>query len=148
MITIDLNKLELNEARGQNQPAIQAHATFPLAGALGSENSALVYFELEPGKRLGRHTDSVEEILLILAGTVEVSVGEEQGRLSQGQLALVPTMALHDLRNVGQETARVLGFFGSPNFVATFEVPFLPNHVRVFDTAKMFEPVSPSNNGV
>jgi quercetin dioxygenase-like cupin family protein len=141
MITVNLNNLELNEARGENQPSIQAQATFPLAGALGSENSALVYFELEPGKRLGRHTDSVEEILLILAGNVEVTVGEEQGRLSQGEIALVPTMAPHDLRNVGQETAKVLGFFGAANFVATFEVPFLPNHVAVFDTAKMFSQV-------
>lgn len=138
MITVDLNNLELNDARGENHPTIHARATFPLAGALGSENSALVYFELAPGKSLGRHTDSVEEVLLILAGTVDVTVGEEQGRLSQGELALVPTMAPHDLRNVGQETAKVLGFFGSANFVATFDVAFLPDHVRVFDTAKMF----------
>ena len=141
MITVDLNKLELNEARGENQPDIQTRATFPLAGALGSENSALVYFELEPGKRLGRHTDSVEEILLILAGTVEVSVGKEKGQLSQGQFALVPTMAPHDLHNIGQERAKVLGFFGSPNFVATFDVPFLPDHIQIFDTAKMFEQI-------
>lgn len=138
MITVNLNKLELNDARGENQPNIHARATFPLAGALGTENSALVYFELAPGKSLGRHTDSVEELLLILAGTVEVSVGEEQGQVSQGEIALVPTMVPHDLRNVGDETAKVLGFFGEANFVATFDVPFLPDHITVFDTAKMF----------
>jgi quercetin dioxygenase-like cupin family protein len=141
MIIVNLNNLELNEARGENQPHIQARATFPLAGALGSENSALVYFELESGKSLGRHTDSVEELLFILAGSVEVSVGEEKGRLSQGEIAVVPTMAPHDLRNIGQETAKVLGFFGAANFVATFDVPFLPKHVSVFDTAKMFSQV-------
>lgn len=138
MITINLNNLELNEAQGENRPNIHTRATFPLAGAMGSENSALVYFELEPGKSLGRHTDSVEELLFILNGQVEVTVGEEQGRLSGGEIALVPTMAPHDLRNVGQETAKVLGFFGEANFVATFDVPFLPNHVTVFDTARMF----------
>lgn len=138
MITVNLNKLELNDARGENQPNIHARATFPLVGALGTENSALVYFELAPGKSLGRHTDSVEELLLILAGTVEVSVGEEQGQVSQGEIALVPTMVPHDLRNVGDETAKVLGFFGEANFVATFDVPFLPDHITVFDTAKMF----------
>jgi quercetin dioxygenase-like cupin family protein len=138
MITINLNNLQLNDARGENHPTIHDRATFPLAGALGSENSALVYFELEPGKSLGRHTDSVEELLFIMAGNVEVTVDEEQGRLAQGEIAVVPTMAPHDLRNVGQETAKVLGFFGEANFVATFDVPFLPDHVSVFDTAKMF----------
>lgn len=138
MITINLNNLALNEARGENHPNIDTRATFPLAGALGSENSALVYFELEPGRSLGRHTDSVEELLLILAGTVEVTVGEEQGAISQGEIALVPTMVPHNLRNVGDETAKVLGFFGEANFVATFDVPFLPDHVTVFDTAQMF----------
>lgn len=138
MITVNLNNLELKEAWGDNQPAIRTRATFPLAGALGTKNSALVYFELDPGKSLGRHTDSVEEILLILAGTVEVTVDEEQGRISQGEIALVPTMAPHDLRNVGDETAKVLGFFGKANFVATFDVSFLPDHINVFDTAKMF----------
>lgn len=139
MITVNLNKLELNDARGENRPDIHTQATFPLAGALGSENSALVYFELAPGKSLGRHTDSVEEILLILAGTVEVTIGEEQAQVSQGELALVPTMVPHDLRNVGDDTAKVLGFFGEANFVATFDVPFLPDHISVFDTAQMFE---------
>ena len=138
MITVNLNKLELKESWGENDATRHARATFPLVGALGTENSTLVYFELDPGKSLGRHTDSVEEILLILAGTVEVNVGDEQGRLAQGEIALVPTMAPHDLRNVGQETAKVLGFFGEANFVATFDVPFLPDHVSVFDTAKMF----------
>jgi quercetin dioxygenase-like cupin family protein len=138
MITVNLNNLELNEARGENHPNIEAHATFPLAGALGSENSALVYFELGPGKSLGRHTDSVEELLFILAGTVEVTVGEEQGKISQGEIAVVPTMVPHNLRNVGDETAKVLGFFGEANFVATFDVPFLPDHVTIFDTAQMF----------
>jgi len=138
MITVNLNKLELKESWGENDATRHARATFPLVGALGTENSTLVYFELDPGKSLGRHTDSVEEILLILAGTAEVTVGKEQGRLAQGEIALVPTMAPHDLRNVGQETAKVLGFFGEANFVATFDVPFLPDHVSVFDTAKIF----------
>jgi quercetin dioxygenase-like cupin family protein len=138
MITVNLNNLQLKETWGKNQANIHTRATFPLVGALGTKNSALVYFELGPGDRLGRHTDSVEEILLILAGTVEVSVGEERGRLAQGEVAVVPEMAPHDLRNIGDGTVKVLGFFGRANFVATFDEMFLPDEVHVFDTAKMF----------
>jgi quercetin dioxygenase-like cupin family protein len=34
-----------------------------------------VYFELEPGKELGAHTDSAEEIVYIIDGTVEATIG-------------------------------------------------------------------------
>ena len=142
MITANLNKLELHETWTENDPQQHCRSTFPLAEALGAENSTVVYFELAPGDHLGRHTDSAEEVLLILAGTVEVSVGEEKGRLSQGEIALAPEMVPHDLRNVGQETAKVLGFFGSPNIVATFDEEWLPDNTRVIDTAAVFAPMA------
>lgn len=138
MITANLNKLDLHETWTENDPKQHCRSTFPLAGALGSENSSLVYFELAPGDHLGRHTDSAEEVLFIIAGTVEVTVGEEQDRLAQGEIAVVPTMVPHDLRNVGQGTAKVAGFFGSPNIVATFDEVWQPDNTRVIDTAAMF----------
>jgi quercetin dioxygenase-like cupin family protein len=134
--------MELFENQGKNTPAQHCRSNFPLLGAMGSENSCVVYFELDPGNHLGQHTDSAEEVLLVLAGTVEVSVGQEKGQLSQGELALVPTMVPHNLRNVGQETAKVLGFFGSPNIVATFDEAWLPANSQVVDTAAMAEPVA------
>jgi mannose-6-phosphate isomerase-like protein (cupin superfamily) len=87
---------------------------------------------------LGRHTDSAEESLLILEGAVEVSVGEEKAKLSKGEIAVAPKMAPHDLRNVGKEKARVLGFFGGANnIVATFDEVWLPTNTNVVDTALM-----------
>ncbi|MAT98026.1 MAG: cupin [Anaerolineaceae bacterium] len=137
MITVDLNNLDLTEFSGKEKAGLHCLATFPLFGAHGSENSATVYFELEPGDALGWHTDSVEELLLILKGDVEVSVGEETGKLKEGQIALVPTMVRHNLRNIGSEKARVLGFFGSANFVATFDEVWLPTNSNMVDTAAM-----------
>ena len=137
MITVDLNNLDLTEFTGKENAGLHCLATFPLFSAHGSENSATVYFELEPGDELGWHTDSVEELLLILKGNVEVSVGEETGELKEGQIALVPTMVRHNLRNIGSEKARVLGFFGSANFVSTFDEVWLPTHSNMVDTAAM-----------
>lgn len=137
MITVDLNNLDLTEFTGKENSALHCRATFPLFSAHGSENSATVYFELEPGDTLGWHTDSVEELLLILQGDVEVSVGDEQGQLTAGQIALVPTLVRHNLRNTGSSKARVLGFFGAPNFVATFDEVWLPTHSNTVDTAAM-----------
>lgn len=137
MTTVDLNRLDLNEFTGRDNPSQHCRATFPMLGAHGTEHCATVYFELEPGKNLGRHTDSAEELLLVLDGEVEVLVGSEKGRLSKGQMALAPKMEPHDLRNVGSGTARILGFFGGANnIVATFDEVWLPTNTNVVDTAQ------------
>ena len=56
---------------------MQITANFPFYAATGNQSSAVVYFEIAPGRSLGRHTDSAEEIVLVLSGVVEASLGEE-----------------------------------------------------------------------
>ena len=107
---------------------------FPLFLGTGTKNTAVVYFEIEPGYRLGTHTDSVEEILVILEGQVDVSLGEEEGRLYAGQMAVVPAMVPHGMRNVGEERVRVAGFFSSNVIVSTFDKPVMPFGQRVVGT--------------
>lgn len=85
--------------------------TFPFSSATGCADTAAVYLVFEPGGALPEHTDSAEEWLLVLEGTVEATVGEETGILEQGQLALVPALVPHSARNAGDGQARVLGFF-------------------------------------
>ncbi len=95
-------------------------ADFPISSAEGTAATALVYIELEPGAELPEHRDSAEELLLVLEGEVEASVGEESGPLRTGELAVVPAMTPHGLRNLGHRRARVVGFFGGSTNVATF----------------------------
>ncbi len=139
MIAERIDQLELLEAWYENDPAMRVKANFPFFVGSGTKNTAVVYFELEPGHRLGTHTDSAEEILLILEGTVEVSLGDERGRLSAGEMALVPAMVPHALRNVGEETVRVVGFFSSNVVVSTFDQPVMPFNQRVIGTPPVLE---------
>lgn len=137
MTTVNLNQLELLEFTGKENAKQHCRSTFPLLGAHGTKNTATVYFELEPGDHLGRHTDSAEELLFILEGDVEVTIGEEKGKVSQGTIALVPQMVPHDLRNIGTSKAKVLGFFGGANnIVATFDEVWLPLNTNQVDTAQ------------
>jgi quercetin dioxygenase-like cupin family protein len=126
MYTVRLSELELAEAGYENDPTMRAKETFPFSAATGTKNTSVVYFEVEPGHRLGTHTDSAEEIILLLGGTAEVSVGDEQGQVSAGEMALVPAMVPHSVRNVGDETLRVVGFFSSSTLMATFDQPYVP----------------------
>lgn len=126
MRTADLNAMELFDAWYEQDPAMRIRVNFPFFTATGNESSAVVYFEIEPGHYLGTHTDSAEEIVLVLAGTVEASLGEETGVLSAGQAALIPQMAPHGIRNVGDETARCVGFFSASSVQSTFDQPLMP----------------------
>ena len=50
---------------------MRVKVNFPFSLGTGNKNTAVVYFEIEPGHRLGMHTDSAEEILLVLDGTAQ-----------------------------------------------------------------------------
>src|SRR3954447_15967627 len=98
---------------------------FPVHSATGTASTATVLFELDPGAELPVHTDSAEELLIILQGTAEARVGDEVGRVSANQVAVVPPMAPHGLRNIGDEVLRVLGTFSASTVVSTFEQPIV-----------------------
>ena len=126
MIAIDLDDFEL----APTGPGLRV--SFPLHSATGTASTATVLFELDPGAELGVHTDSAEELLVIVQGTAEARVGDEVGRLEQHQVALVPPMAPHGLRNIGDDVLRVFGTFSASTVVSTFEEPFEEGGPQVF----------------
>lgn len=138
MITVNVNEIDLNEFVGKIDRKQHCHATFPLIGVHGSKKIATVYFELAPGDNLGRHTDSAEELLIVLDGKVSVQVGDEKRESTPGSLVLVPEMVPHDITNIGTTTVRVLGVFGGANnIVAKFDQAMLPTGSDIVDTAKL-----------
>ena len=138
MITHNINTLPLNTFWAKDKQAQGCRVNFPMMGSTGTEASAVVYFELEPGQTLGSHTDSAEEILYIVQGTAEVTVGNETSIAQPGALALVPTMVPHNLKNIGTDTVKVVGFFGGANHVAsTFDDVLMPVDTRFFNTKNL-----------
>src|SRR6266699_6217361 len=126
MLTVDLNSVELPD-RG---PGLRA--AFPISSAEGTTALAIVWMELVPGGMLSEHTDSAEELLVVVEGEVEASVGTEHGTLRAGEAAVVPALLPHGLRNVSGETARVLGVFASSTNITVFTEPHGPAGEQVF----------------
>ena len=126
MLSVNLDKVPLQEFA----PGLRVD--FPFQSATGTASTATVLFELDPGAELPLHRDSAEELLLILEGEGEATVGDESARVSTGEIALVPAMAPHGMRNIGETTLRVLGFFSSSTNIATFEEPIAPGAPQVF----------------
>jgi quercetin dioxygenase-like cupin family protein len=126
MLTVDTTQLELTQVWWESAPNQRVRVTFPINRFAGSQDSAVVYFEIAPGDRLPLHTDSAEEILYIVSGEVEAQVGDERGRLSAGDLAVIPAMAPHGAVNVGDEIVKVVGFFSESEITSTFDEPIQP----------------------
>jgi quercetin dioxygenase-like cupin family protein len=132
MHSVSLDSLELMDFASELDPERRVRVAFPHHSVAGTASTATVYFELEPGCHLGAHTDSAEELLLVLEGDAEAAVGDEHARAGMGAIVTVPAMEPHDIRNAGEGTLRVLGFFSSSTVVSTFDEPFAPGGPQVF----------------
>ena len=72
---MNVKDLELLEVWSDSDPRMRVRVDFPLQAAAGTKTTAVVYFEITPGDRLARHTDSAEEIIYVVAGRGEAEVG-------------------------------------------------------------------------
>ena len=112
MITaMNVNELELLHVSSDAEIPMAVRPHFPIHAETGAESSAVVYFEVAPGSYLGRHTDSVEEILYVVDGEGEAVIGDQRVAVSAGTLALVPALVPHELRASGSGALKVVGFF-------------------------------------
>jgi quercetin dioxygenase-like cupin family protein len=136
MITaMNLNDLELHEGWWDSDPErLRTRFALPMSWATGNASTSVLYVELEPGCGPGRHTDTPEELLLVLEGEVEVELGEEKAVLGPGGIALIPSMVPHRFENAGSTPARVVGFFSSNVVIAEFEEAVQPIGQRVVGT--------------
>ena len=134
MFAVQLAERDLADISSGTDATRQMRVDFPISSIAGAASTAVVYFELEPGEHTGMHTDSAEEIVLVLSGRAEATVGHERGELSTGGLGLIPALVPHDVRNIGDETVRVVGFFSSATVVSVFDDALLPAGTRVVGT--------------
>jgi quercetin dioxygenase-like cupin family protein len=132
MQAVQIDELELFEGWSQSNPGMRVRAGFPISSGTGTKSTAVVYFEVEPGEHLGSHTDSAEEILLIVAGRGEATIGDEHAAVEKGTLAVVPALVPHSVKNTGEEKLRVVGFFSSSTVQSVFDEPMEPFATRYF----------------
>jgi mannose-6-phosphate isomerase-like protein (cupin superfamily) len=118
IVNFNLDELPLVDGWCEADSHVRARFSFPLHVATGSSMSGLVYMELKPGDNCGRHWDSAEEVFLVREGEAELEVGEERLRLTAGGVAVAPALVPHKVTNVGEETLKIVGFFGSGAVVA------------------------------
>ena len=147
MQAIQTQDLELASFSQSSARDNVVRAAWPVYRDTGAANTAVVYFELDPGMELPTHTDSAEEVLIVLEGEIEASIDGERGRIGAGGLAVVPAKAPHGARNVGDGLARVAGVFPSNTIVAIFDDEFEGIRTRVVGTPPPAELAQPTPAG-
>ncbi len=106
-------------------------ATTPDDGARASSTSLL---EVDPGCALPRHTDSAEEVVVVVSGVAEVEVEGETGRAEAGAVALVPKDVPHQVRSVGDGPLRFVACYADIDVVTTYEDVVQPSGERESQT--------------
>jgi len=71
-----------------------------------------VRVDIAPGKAFDRHTHPGEEVIYVLAGTLEYDVdGRPPATLKAGDVLFIPAGRIHAARNVGSVTASELATY-------------------------------------
>ena len=133
MLTASTPRLDLMETWQEGDADHKVHVNFPINTHTGAADSAVVYFEIDPGDKLATHTDSAEEVLYIVQGEGEAHAGDETVRVSAGDLAVVPEMVPHGIRNVGDTRLKVVGFFTESKIISEFTEPLQPAGAAVLE---------------
>lgn len=99
----------------------------PGSGARASGSSLL---EVDPGRRLPRHTDSAEETVVVTSGVATVTVDGETARVAAGGSALVPADVVHEVRNDSAELLRFVAIYADTEVTTTYEREVQPDGAR------------------
>ena len=79
----------------------------------GAQQLTVIDVNLAPGKGhdFHKHPDQ-EEVILVVAGTVEQWVGKESRALGPGDSAFIPANVVHASFNVGPKNAKIVAILG------------------------------------
>ena len=134
-LVVESSKLERTKVKGETDPAVRWQGAFARFGGNGATASSTIVYEIEPGGRLGWHTDATEETQYIISGTGTLHVEDGSSYpVGPGSVFVLPTPLRHDLENTGKETLRAVAFFAAAMFTQTFDQVMLPVKSHVLGT--------------
>jgi quercetin dioxygenase-like cupin family protein len=132
---VESNQLERIPVRGEDDATVKWNGAFVLYGGHGATASSTIVYEIEPGGRLGWHTDATEETQYIIAGKGELHLEDgSKHTVGPGSVFVLPTPLRHDLVNVGTETLRAVAFFAAAMFTQSFDNVMLPPKTHLLGT--------------
>lgn len=74
-----------------------------------------------PGLGAPMHLHAVEEVLEVMEGQAEITIGDDRTLVSVNQSILIPAGVRHGFVNIGAQTLRVRATLAAPIFEASYE---------------------------
>jgi quercetin dioxygenase-like cupin family protein len=134
-VVVASDKLQRTKVWGEDDAAVVWAGAFAVYGGHGASESSTIVYEIEPGHRLGWHTDATEETQYILGGAGKLFLEDGTTHLvGPGSVFVLPTGVKHDLANVGTETLRAVAFFAAAMFTQNFDNVMLPPKSHILGT--------------
>ena len=128
-------KLPRTKVWGKSDSAVRWAGAFATYGGHGATASSTIVYEIEPGGRLGWHTDATEETQYIIAGSGKLYLEDGSTKdVGPGSVFVIPTPVRHDLENTGKETLRAVAFFAAAMFTQDFDQVMLPPDSHILGT--------------
>lgn len=129
------DELSRTKVWGASDSAVRWAGAFATYGGRGATASSTIVYEIEPGGRLGWHTDATEETQYIIAGTGKLYLEDgSTHEVRPGSVFVIPTPVRHDLENTGKETLRAVAFFAAAMFTQDFDQVMLPPNSHILGT--------------
>jgi quercetin dioxygenase-like cupin family protein len=131
MSHVQLDQIEYLNAWFEGDSGPQWRVQFPFQGESVSESFGSVAIELDPGEMLPIHMDSQDELVIVLAGTIEAVAGDIDTIIHSSGMLFIPATEPHGFRNIGESVARMVGVFTHPAVISTFGKPVMPLGQRI-----------------
>jgi quercetin dioxygenase-like cupin family protein len=134
-VVVASDKLERTKVWAEDDQNVRWAGAFAVYGGHGTTQSSTIVYEIEPGGRLGWHTDATEETQYVIAGQGTLFVeGGKQYPVGPGSVFVLPTNVKHDLANTGKETLRAVAFFAAAMFTQNFDNVMMPPKTHILGT--------------
>ncbi len=130
MRVVRFSDVTLEEVWSEQKAELHSRSQIVTHWMAGARSSAAVYFEVDPGRTFGRHRHSAEETIVVMEGEVEITIGDETAVIRDGGLAVAPAGVRHDLRCIGETTARCVGFWSGSSVVTLYDEVLEPRGSR------------------
>jgi quercetin dioxygenase-like cupin family protein len=122
--------VELEEAWIDGDPSARWSSSAIHGSGSGAAASGSSAIGIEPGSRLPRHTDSAEEVVVVISGAALVAISSEEHRLAAGGIAVIPEGVPHEVHSVAEEPLRFAAIYAAADVTSTYEAEVQPGGSR------------------
>lgn len=77
------------------------------------ENMTVFKEQIGVGDKIPLHQHSIDEILVVSKGSIEVSLGNSKQKVNDGAVVFIPAKVKHGFKNIGDDIANIVAVFPS-----------------------------------